>query len=60
MANRPARVSQIEVKRAISGALAAGLRIARVEVDHLGGKVTVYSQGVDEKYCGPNPDELLK
>ena len=60
MANRPALVSQTEVKRTVSGVLAAGLLVGRVEVDHRTGKVTVYSEGVEERLCGPNPDELLK
>lgn len=60
MANRPALVSQTEVKRTVSGALAAGLRVGRVEVDHRSGKVTVYSEGVEERSLGPNPDELLR
>ena len=60
MANRPALVSQTEVKRTVSGALAAGLRIARVEVDHRTGKVTIIPEGAADTFSGPNPDELLR
>lgn len=60
MANRPALVSQTEVKRTVTAALAAGLRIARVEVDHRAGKVIIIPHGADETMTGPNPDELLK
>lgn len=60
MANRPALVSQTEVKRSVSGALAAGLRIGRVEVDHRKGKVVIFPEGSDPDVLGPNPDDLLK
>lgn len=60
MANRHALVTQIEVKRTVSGALAAGLRIGRIEVDHKTGKVTIYPEGL-EVSSGANPcDRLLK
>lgn len=43
MANRPALVSQTEVKRTVAGALDAGLRIGRIEVCHRTGKVVIYT-----------------
>mgnify|MGYP003610546521 CR=1 FL=1 len=60
MANRPALVTEAEVKRTVSGALKAGLQVRRVSVDHRTGNVTVYSEGVEDDQWGPNPDELLK
>lgn len=60
MANRPARVSQIEVKRTVSGAMAAGVRIARIEVDYRTGRVTIIPEGAAAQAAGPDPDELLR
>lgn len=60
MVNRPAQVSQIEVKRSVSGALAAGLRIGRVEIDHKAGKVTIIAEGSGNRFSFPDPDELLR
>ncbi|MFT3972016.1 MAG: hypothetical protein QM699_00620 [Amaricoccus sp.] len=60
MAARPALVSQQEVKRTVSGALAAGLRIGRIEVDHRTGKVTIFAEGADETSSTNPCDRLLK
>ena len=59
MAARPALVTQLEIKRAVAGAQAAGLRIGRIEVDQTTGKVVIWPEGASES--GPNPcDRLLK
>lgn len=60
MAARPAMVSQQEVKRSVAGAVAAGVRIGRIEVDHRAGKVTIIPDGMDDTNT-PNPcDRLLE
>jgi hypothetical protein len=59
MANRPAAISQIEIKRSVAAVQAAGLRIGRVDIDHRAGTVTIIPEGVSDD--GPNPcDRLLK
>lgn len=60
MAARPAVVSQAEIKRTLQAALSAGLRIGRVEVDHITGRVVVFPEGTTGQPAGPDPDELLK
>ncbi|MDP2051535.1 MAG: hypothetical protein Q8K33_22180 [Cypionkella sp.] len=60
MANRAALVTEAEVKRTVRGALAGGIAIGRIEVDHRTGKVSIVVSGVNESLAGPNPDELLK
>jgi len=60
MGNRPALVSQTEIKRTVQAALSAGLRIACVEVDHATGRVVVFPEGAAIQAAGPDPDELLK
>lgn len=60
MANRPATVTETEIKRSVKGALAAGFTVGRIEVDHLTGKVSIYPAG-DSASGGENPcDRLLK
>lgn len=60
MSNRPALVSQAEIKRTLQAALSAGLRIGRLEVDHSSGRVVVFPDSQESQVVGPNPDELLK
>lgn len=60
MVARPAQVSQTEIKRTVQAALAAGLRIGRVEVDHKTGRVVVFPDGAAPQFAGPDPDELLR
>lgn len=45
MANRPAQVTETEVKRSIKAAREAGLRIGRVDVDHRRGVVSIIPEG---------------
>ncbi len=45
MPSRPAQVTETEVKRAVKGALAGGLRIARVEVDPRTGRIVLIPEG---------------
>ena len=59
MPRQPATVKQSDVTRYIKGAQAAGVTVARIEVDHLTGRVVVYADGqasADE----PNPWDTLK
>lgn len=44
MSNRPAPISQTDVKRLLKGAEAAGFKIGKVEFD--GGKVVLFRLGV--------------
>lgn len=60
MAARPAIVSQVEIKRTLQAALSAGLRIGRVEVDYVTGRVVVFPEGPSAQAAGPDPDELLR
>lgn len=60
MAARPALVSQQEVKRTVSAALAAGIRIGRIEVDHRTGKVTIFPEGIDDTKLSNPCDRLLE
>lgn len=60
MPYRPAIVTQTEIKRTMQAALSAGLRIGRVEVDHVTGRVIVIPEGVAAQPAGPDPDELLR
>ena len=45
MANRPATFKQSDVTRAAKGALAAGLPVARIEIDRDGKIVVVVDNG---------------
>lgn len=60
MANRPAIVTKVEVTRSNAAAIAAGLKIGRVEVDYRSGRVVIVPEGsLDDR--GSNPcDRLLK
>lgn len=61
MANRAATLKQVDVTRAIKGALAADIPVGRIEVDQLAGKITIFPLGVGAAHLnGPDPDELLK
>jgi hypothetical protein len=61
MANRPALVSETEIKRSVKGALAGGMQIGRIEVDHRAGKVVIIPVGAPGGDDGANPcDRLLK
>lgn len=60
MANRPAVITKTEVTRSISAAIAAGLKIGRIEVDHRQGKVVIFSEGEDSLGGGNPCDRLLK
>lgn len=59
MASTRATVKQIDVTRAVKGAVAAGLAVARIEVDHRTGKIVIFSEGAGS--TGPNPwDEVCR
>lgn len=48
-----ARFKQVDVTRAVKGAVAAGLRVGRVEIDP-NGKIVILSESV-APIRGPNP-----
>jgi len=56
MAARPALVSQAEIKRTLSAALGAGLRVGKVEIDHSTGKVTIYPEAAGAGGDAAKPD----
>lgn len=59
MANVRATVKQIDVTRAVKGAVAAGLAVARIEIDQRAGRIVIYSNGTEGS--APNPwDEVIK
>ncbi|WP_126974663.1 hypothetical protein [Frigidibacter oleivorans] len=61
MANRPATVTETEIKRTVRGAMAAGFAVGRIEVDHARGTVTILPLGAAPAAgTGPDPDELLR
>jgi hypothetical protein len=61
MSRRPQRFTQADVTRAIRGAQAAGLTIARVEID-VEGKIVIVLRDVDViehiASSGPDGDEV--
>lgn len=59
MANTRATVKQIDVTRAVKGAVAAGLAVARIEVDHRTGKTVIFCDGAAPNATNPW-DELIK
>ena len=60
MAGRPAIVSQTEIKRTLSAAIGAGLRVGKVEIDHRAGKVTIYPEGAVLEATTNPCDRLLR
>jgi len=59
MANTRATFKQADVTRAIKGAVAAGVAVARIEVDQRTGKIVIFSDGA--RSSAPNPwDEVIK
>lgn len=60
MPNRPVAVKQIDVTRAVKGAVAAGLIVGRVEVDQRTGKIVIFSDGGQGANNGNEWDEILR
>lgn len=59
MANTRATFKQDDVTRAVKGAVAAGLAVARIEVDQRTGKIVIFSEAAAGS--GSNPcDRLLR
>jgi len=58
MANRAAPFQQIDVTRAVKGAVAAGLSVGRVEMDR-DGRITVIALGAMSATTGNPCDRLL-
>lgn len=60
MSNRSATFKQVDVTRAVKGAVAAGLVVGRIEIDQRTGKIVIFSAvaGPDDT---ANPcDRLLR
>lgn len=57
--NRPATTKQVDVTRAVKGAVAAGLVVVRIEVDQRTGKIIIFSERADGDATNPW-DEVLK
>ncbi|MBC7286005.1 hypothetical protein [Hoeflea sp.] len=62
MANRPAQISETEIKRTVKGVLAGGFAVGCIKVDHRNGTVTIFPEGAPESdQATSNPcDRLLK
>jgi len=60
MTNRPATFKQVDVTRAVKGAVAAGLAVARVEVDQRTGKIVIFSAGSGADDAANPCDRLLR
>lgn len=59
MANTRTTVKQIDVTRAVKGAVAAGVAVARIEIDHRSGKIVIHPEGAVSSSVNPW-DELIK
>ena len=59
MPNTRATVKQIDVTRAIKGAVAAGLAVARIEVDQRTGRIVIHSEGSDGESATAEIDRAL-
>ena len=59
MANTRATFKQVDVTRAVKGAVAAGLAVARIEVDQRTGKIVIFSDGAVSSSTNPW-DEVIK
>ena len=59
MPNARATVKQIDVTRAVRGAVAAGLAVARVEVDQRTGKIVIFSDGAEGATAASEIDKAL-
>jgi len=57
---RPTTVKQVDVSRAIKGAVAAGLTVGRVEIDPRNGKVVIWPAGAGDGAAPNEWDEVLK
>lgn len=55
MTSRRATVTKVEIERSVKGAIGAGLEVARVEVDHKTGKVTIFADSVPTIPVGMTP-----
>jgi hypothetical protein len=53
MARAPARFKQADVTRALRGAIAAGVTIARVEIDPRDGNIVILTPGVSSSPLAP-------
>lgn len=60
MTARPAAVKQIDVTRAVKGAVAAGLSVARIEIDQHTGKIVIVAEGAGQGSGVNEWDEVLK
>ena len=58
MANRPSPFKQVDVTRAVKGAVAAGLSVGREEIDR-DGRITVIALGALSAQVGNPCDRLL-
>lgn len=60
MSNRAATFKQVDVTRAVKGAVAAGLLVGRVEVDQRTGKIVIFSAGAADDDATNPCDRLLR
>lgn len=57
--NRPATVKQIDITRAVKGAVNAGFAVGKIEIDQIAGKVTIYPEGFTGQAAPNEWDERL-
>jgi hypothetical protein len=60
MTNRPATFKQVDVTRAVKGAVAAGLSVGRIEIDQRTGKIVIFSAGPGADDAANSCDRLLR
>lgn len=58
--NRPATVKQIDITRAVKGAVNAGFAVGKIEIDQIAGKVTIYPEGFTGQGAPNEWDEAVK
>ncbi len=58
--NRPATVKQIDITRAVKGAVNAGFAVGKIEIDQITGKVTIYPEGLTRQGAPNEWDEAVK
>ena len=60
MTSRPTVFKQVDVTRAVKGAVAAGLTVGRVEIDQHSGKIVIFSTGTTTDHSENPCDRLLR
>ena len=59
MANRPAKITQTEIKRTLQAAAEAGVDVGGFTVNHVTGEVVVFVKGADRAQGTAEIDRML-